>query len=357
VNVALAAGGTGGHLIPAIVVAESILEREPKCRIVFIGSGKQLEKDLLSPYTFQYKALNSLPFVGKGLIGKLKSLLFLFPEIIKARSLLKEQKTKVLIGFGGYPAVVPVIAAWTLGIPRFIFEQNGKAGRANRLLAKISTKIFAVPGVEGLGTDQITYVSNPVRKEIRELKREDKHTGPLRILVIGGSQGAVRVNSAIISLLPFLKENELSIHHQTGDFDFDRVSNAYNAASFEAKVTPFIKNMAEVYSETDLVIGRAGATTVAEIVSMKMPAIFIPLAIAEGHQEYNIKELLVHKAVYSLRQDNELESKLQTLLKELIENPSIFTTISQNFDSYFAHFEIEDGEKRLSEAALEYCHA
>jgi UDP-N-acetylglucosamine--N-acetylmuramyl-(pentapeptide) pyrophosphoryl-undecaprenol N-acetylglucosamine transferase len=350
----MAAGGTGGHLIPAIVVADEISSLGIEDTIIFLGTGKDLEKKILSSTSYEYQALNSLPFIGQGKKGILSFFMQFIPSVFQARKFLKSCGARVVIGFGGYPSVIPVIAAYTLGIPRIIVEQNGQTGNANKVLSKLASHVFAVPGAKGLGS-KVHRISNPVKKELFSIEswRLPAETEPLRILVLGGSQGAVRVNSAVISVLDLAKKYPLDIIHQTGEKDFSRVQAAYKNAGIEAEIIPYIDDMISAYQRANLIICRAGATSVAEIIATKRPAIFIPLAISHGHQFYNIKELLNHKAAIHIKQSESLDDDLRRILEQILIDRMILQSMVDAYSDYFLVYPECKSAKSISNLVLE----
>ncbi|HMO17301.1 MAG TPA: undecaprenyldiphospho-muramoylpentapeptide beta-N-acetylglucosaminyltransferase [Oligoflexia bacterium] len=353
-TIALAAGGTGGHVVPALVTATKITDTNLGTKVIIIGTGKELEKRLVSQYELTYETIQSTAFVGKGLKGFAR-FSFLFPvSFYQAVCILKKHNVRCIIGFGGYPSVIPVIAAWYLGIPRIIFEQNALAGKANIFLSKISNKIFAVAGCTGFKKKINAYITNPVRKEILEVTPWSlpKKGEALRILVTGGSQGAVSLNNAIIGCINLFRNHNCKIYHQTGSIDSDRILKIYEKHLPDSKVVPFIDDMKDAYSDAHLVICRAGAGSVAEILQTKRPAIFVPLAISNAHQEYNISDLISAGGAWSLPQNDDLGHNLKKLLEEVILNYDSLLEKVNSLKQYVDQLNIEEGSKVLANTAL-----
>ena len=316
-----AAGGTGGHIIPAIAVADSIKARRPDCTIVFIGSGKEIEKRLVAAAGYELETIDLLPFTGKGLSGKVKLLLSIPSAWAAIQKMFRRHRPRVIAGFGGYPSFLPVAVSAVAGVPRVINEQNVKAGIANRVLSLIANAGFAVPGAYGfLSAKKIRSVPNPVRSRFFEVPQWQPPDGrPLRLLVVGGSQGAVSLNSAVLECLPKLEIPGLAVTHQTGAKDFSRISAAYSARPNWQPVE-FIDDMAEAYRSADIVISRAGAMSVAEICAAGRAAIFVPLAIAGGHQAENAAALVAAGAALMLNQSGSLPAELQAALEGLVKD-------------------------------------
>ncbi len=353
-TILIAAGGTGGHLIPAVVVADSIKKKCPESNIVFIGTGKELEKKILSGTPYSYEVISSPPLVGQNIFKRFLYLLGFLPRFVKACRVLRQHKAKVVIGFGGYPSVLPVLAAWFLGVPGIIFEQNGQAGYANRFLSLFADKIFTVPG-SSLAKNHSSYITNPVRDEIRKVKKwsapsKDK---PFQILILGGSQGAVRVNSAVLAMLPVLKKYSVKLLHQTGEKDYERVKDGYDQSGVEAEVVPYIQDMCAAYEFAHLIICRAGAGSVSEILSVERPAIFIPLAISHGHQYFNIKDMVDHGAALHVPQDESLDVKLASMVQPLLDQPERLQDTVRGLDEYKKRYSFRDGATALTETVLE----
>jgi UDP-N-acetylglucosamine--N-acetylmuramyl-(pentapeptide) pyrophosphoryl-undecaprenol N-acetylglucosamine transferase len=354
-TVLMAAGGTGGHLIPAIVVADALKKKLPDAEVFFAVSGKELEEKILSSTPYSVQVFEGDPLVGQGVLRKLYLISMFLPRLFRSIRIVKSFRVRVVVGFGGYPSVLPVLSAWFLGIPVIIFEQNGKAGLANRGLAFIAKKVFAVPG-STITARHVDYILNPVRSEIKEvpiwqLPAADE---PLQILIIGGSQGAVRVNSAILSMLSMFKNYPVRILHQTGEKDFARVLSAYQESGVESEVLPYIQDMKEAYARSHIVICRAGAGSVSEVITARRPAIFIPLAISHGHQYFNVKELLSFGAAHCVTQDEHLDEQLKLLLQSLLESPARLQGLIDALDKFQKEHSFRDGTDALSEAVLEF---
>ena len=255
-----AAGGTGGHIIPAIAVADSIMARQPDCSIIFIGSGKEIEKRLVSAAGYQLESIGLLPFSGKGFGGKIKLLLSLPASIASIQKLFRRYNPNAIAGFGGYPSFLPLVVSALFRVPRVINEQNVKAGIANRILSLIADAGFAVPGAYGfLSAKRISSVPNPVRSRFYDVPQwQPKNGNPIRLLIVGGSQGAVSLNSAILSCLQVFDKLNLEITHQTGAKDFQRIAVEYSERP-NCQAIEFIDDMAGAYRDADIVISRAGS--------------------------------------------------------------------------------------------------
>ncbi len=317
----IAAGGTGGHIIPAIAVADAIREKRPETKIVFLGTGKEIERKLVQGSGYKLEAVELLPFSGKGASGMIKLALSLPGAVIAIGRLFGRERPAAIAGFGGYPSFLPVVVAAARRIPRIINEQNVKVGIANRFLSLLCTCGFAVPGAYGfLSPKRIASVPNPVRRKFFEIPdwQEPADGAPLRLLVVGGSQGAVSLNSALLQAAAVIKELGFSLTHQTGTRDRERVEQGYRELDIDGvRCIEFIDDPASAYAQADIVICRAGAMTVAEICAAGRAAIFVPLAIAGGHQAENAAGLVDAGAAMMVKQDDSAGARLGQILRDL----------------------------------------
>ncbi|KAF0181932.1 MAG: UDP-N-acetylglucosamine--N-acetylmuramyl-(pentapeptide) pyrophosphoryl-undecaprenol [Nitrospirae bacterium] len=301
-RVLIAGGGTGGHVFPGIAIAEELLQQGIADEVVFAGTEHGLEAKILPQEGFQLHFLKAEGFVGKSPLKKIRALALFAVSLMQARSLLQRLRPQLVIGVGGYASVSMVLAAHFRGIPTLIHEQNAVPGLANRTLGRFADAI-AVTYQESLDhfpKEKTWLTGNPVR---REMLRCDEMTAraafPLdperfTFFVFGGSSGAHRINRAVVEALPLLTDvrDSLQFIHQTGEKDHQYVSEAYATAGFAGIVVPFVYRMAEAYALADVVLCRAGATTLAEITAIGKPAVLVPYPFAaSNHQELNAKKL------------------------------------------------------------------
>lgn len=285
-------GGTGGHLFPGIAVAEEMLQRFPESRVLFVSTDRAIDNKTLGARSFEKQAIACLPLKGKSLWGTLKSVTQLPMSLWQALKVVRAFKPQLVVGVGGYVTGPVVLAAWLLGVKTCIHEQNSIPGMANRMLGKIVDQIYiSIPGSENFfpkGKSVLT--GNPVRVELlQEGARRKEAANGKTVLVLGGSQGAHRVNGLMVEAFTRNpSEDALQIRHQTGSSDEEWVRKAYADAGIAAEVSSFITDMAAAYREADLVVSRAGATTLAELAVLGKPAILIPFPYAaDDHQTTN----------------------------------------------------------------------
>lgn len=280
------AGGTGGHIFPALAVAE-ILEKNG-CEVSWLGSRVGMEAKLV-PEKYHLQQLSIKGIRRSGIIGKLLLPWRLFWAIAKAYRMIQRIKPDSVLAMGGYAAAAGGVAAWLARKKLIVHEQNAKAGLTNRYLAKLaSTRLQAFEGALPQG---IT-VGNPVRQTLFNLPRA-KPSHPLKVLVLGGSQGARPINHCILALCEqWQATHALQIWHQSGETDFDHLKACYQQLPLSVQLDPFITDMAKAYGWADLVIARAGAMTVSEIAAVGVASILIPYPYAaDNHQYFNALSL------------------------------------------------------------------
>ena len=301
-RIIIAGGGTGGHLFPGIAIAQEFMARNSASRIIFVSTGNRLEKAVLSKAGFDLRSIQVAGIKGRGIWNQIKSVLKIPGALLAAMEVIKNFSPDLAIGLGSYSAGPVVIGAWLRRIPIVIHEQNILPGITNRILARFADRIYiSFENTQArLNPQKVYWTGNPVRPELLESidwpddapvhqTRQDRFT----VLIIGGSQGAHRINQAIIAALGHLRKAErLHFVHQTGEVDEAAVNDAYREKKVSAEAQSFFDDMAEQYRQADLIICRAGATTVAEITALGKAVIFIPFPhAADNHQMLNAADL------------------------------------------------------------------
>jgi len=319
----LAGGGTGGHLFPAVALAEQLKREEPESRVLFVGTKQGLEARLLPELGWPLKTIDMSGWAGLGLRGRFRALGNLCRGFSQARRILKEFCPQVIIGVGGYASVPVLLAAKTLKMPFLIHEQNAWPGLANRMLGRWSRTIcLSYPAAAQAFPGRRTVVTgNPVRAAMGQCPALDE--GPLVLLVFGGSHGARAINRAMLAALPCLRQCEdLKIIHQAGRLDFDEVVAGYRQAGWDkVDVQPFINDMAAAYRQASLVVCRAGATTLAELTACGRPAILVPYPhAAGGHQAANARALVERGAALMIEQSELTPEALGRQIVDLLKD-------------------------------------
>ncbi len=307
--VLIMAGGTGGHVFPALAVAQALRERG--IEVVWLGVPGGMESKLVPARGFPIEWVTVGGIRGKGGAAWLKSPLRIARAIIQSMRVLRRVRPRAVIGFGGYVSGPGGIAAWLARIPLLVHEQNAIAGMTNRWLARVATQVLeAFPGSFGAGA-KARAVGNPVRADIAGLaaprERFAGREARSRLLVFGGSQGAQRLNAVVPEALRRVApERRPWIRHQTGERGLDAARAAYADARVEAEVLPFIDDMASAYAWADLAVCRAGAMTVAELQAAGLGAIFVPLPIATDDHQTKNAEVMVKSGAARLIHEREL---------------------------------------------------
>ena len=310
------AGGTGGHIFPALAVAEVLRERG--WHVVWLGNAEAMESRLVPPRGFEFVSLGFGALRGKGMGRKLKLPFSLAVAIARALRLLGEVRPGVVLGMGGYVSFPGAVAARLRGIPLVVHEQNAVAGLANRVLARLADAVLTgFPGTLPGGR----WVGNPVRREFTTVPppevRFAGRQGPLRLLVVGGSLGAKALNEVVPAALARLAPAERPVvTHQSGSAHFAALEQAYAHHGVEGRLLPFIEDMGAALAEADLVVSRAGAMTVAELAAVGVGAILVPFPHAvDDHQTANARFLVDGGAAQLLPQSGLTPEGLAELLR------------------------------------------
>jgi UDP-N-acetylglucosamine--N-acetylmuramyl-(pentapeptide) pyrophosphoryl-undecaprenol N-acetylglucosamine transferase len=293
VTVVLAGGGTGGHVYPALALAETIRKREPEAQVRFVGTSRGLEARIVRSAGYVLDLVPARPLLGRGALAKLRGLAAIARGTVAARRMLRRVAPDLVLGMGGYASVPTVVAALSLGIPVGLLEPNARPGRANRWLGRFVRCVFVqfeeAEAYFRKGKARRTGI--PVREIARARHRAE--SGIVSLIVFGGSQGARSLNRAVVGALDQLSERDgFRITHQTGDADLGFVEAAYADAGVRGEIAPFFDDLTERLGSADLVIARAGASTVAEICAAGVASILVPYPYAaDDHQMANARAL------------------------------------------------------------------
>jgi UDP-N-acetylglucosamine--N-acetylmuramyl-(pentapeptide) pyrophosphoryl-undecaprenol N-acetylglucosamine transferase len=326
----LAAGGTGGHLIPAFALAEELELRGHRVELITDQRGAAIPG---KPATLPAHVMPAGRLEGRNPLGWIKALAAIRAGRRMARRLFERFQPAAVIGFGGYPALPALLAAQDMGIPSIIHEQNAVLGRVNRFLAPrvnaIATAYARVDRLADKLAGKVHLVGNPVRSDVLNLREQPFPpftTGtPLRVLVTGGSQGA-RVLSEVVpdglAQLPPALAARLQVTQQCRPEDIDAVRARYAAHGIPAELGTYFEDMAERLAGAHLFIGRAGASTIAELTAVGRPAILVPLAIAtDDHQAANAREMVAAGGARAIRQDRFTAAQLAGQIVALADSP------------------------------------
>lgn len=325
-HVVIMAGGTGGHVFPALAVAGELRARG--ITVSWLGTRRGLESRLVPAAGIEIDWLDIRGLRGNGPLGWLLAPWRISHAVIQAASALRRRSADAVLGMGGFAAGPGGLAAWILRRPVIIHEQNSVAGLTNRLLSHIATRVLQ--GFPNTFPDSARthYCGNPVRSDIAALPQpEDRFSGrkgPLRLLVLGGSQGAKVINQTIVAALQQMEPAQRpQLYHQTGERNLEETLALYREAGVKAEVSAFIDDMAQAYAEADLVLCRAGALTIAELAATGVGSILVPYPYAVDDHQTGNAALLVSADAALLKQENELQADwLADTLNTLANNRS-----------------------------------
>ena len=324
VDVMILAGGTGGHIFPGLAVAHELRRRG--LAVGWLGSEGGMETRLVPQHGIDVDTIAIRGVRGKGAATLLVAPFKLMSAVSAARAVLSKRRPKAVISFGGFAAGPGGLAAKLAGIPLYVHEQNRAPGMTNRVLSKMARRVLT--GFPGSFAGE-TVVGNPVRDEIAQVAppagRFDGRNGPLRLLVLGGSQGAAALNRAVPQAIASLVDRDAWIvRHQCGERMLDDARAAYRDAGVDATVEPFIADMAAAYAEADLVVCRAGALTLAEVCAVGVASVLVPFPQAvDDHQTKNAQYLVERGAARLLPQGERLVAQLADSLESLASRDAL----------------------------------
>jgi len=332
IPVVIAAGGTGGHLVPGFAIADALRRARTDIEVCFVGTERGLERDLVPKAGYRVRTTGVRPFTRdvKGLLAPAS----LVPAVVRARAILRTERARAVVGMGGYPSVPVVAAARTLRIPAVIHEANAIPGLANQLAARFTPNVAVAfeEAASRFPRHRIRAVGMPMRNEITHLDREALRPSALElfglephrhtILVLGGSQGAARIDDAIAGVAAgWAERTDVQIVVAAGRLHAERVRAAMPAGALIARVEPFIERMDLAYAAADVAVSRAGASTVFELAAAGVPSILIPFPHARrGEQDANAQALAVPGAAVVIADDRLEPVSLGAALDELLRD-------------------------------------
>jgi UDP-N-acetylglucosamine--N-acetylmuramyl-(pentapeptide) pyrophosphoryl-undecaprenol N-acetylglucosamine transferase len=322
-TILIAAGGTGGHLFPGIAVADELIRRDPRTRVVFAGTRRGLESRLVPRAGYPLERLPILPLNRVGVFRLVAGLLALPWGTLRAAALVRRLRPAAVLGVGGYAGGPVTLAAALLGVRTVILEPNAKPGFTNRVLRPfVRVAACAYEEAKAAFGSKGVLTGNPVRGGFAGLPRKE-HRPPLALLAFGGSQGSRLLNRALVAALPHLPGPEaLHIVHQTGEAMRAEVEAAYRAALREAEVLAFVDDMERRMGQADIVLSRSGATTCAELTVAGKAAILVPFALAANdHQRTNARALEAAGAARMLEEKELTGESLARAIRLLLDEP------------------------------------
>lgn len=347
----ISGGGTGGHIFPAVSIANALKELDPEAEILFVGALGRMEMERVPQAGYEIVGLPVRGFDRKKPWKNVSVLIDLSKSIRQVKKIIRDFKPNVGVGVGGYASGAAMWAAAKMGIPILLQEQNGFAGVTNKILKDKAAKIcVAYEGMEKFfPADKIILTGNPVRQNLLD-GRKSEDDGRKTLLIIGGSLGARTINEAVIAGLKELTNEGLKVVWQTGKVYYEKCKSAWEVAGSPANIEclDFLSDMPDRYANADLVISRAGASSISEICLLGKPAILVPSPnVAEDHQTHNAMAL-VNKDAAVLVRDAEAAEKLIATALELLNDPKRLKTLHTNV----LKLAQKDSAKRIAEEVI-----
>lgn len=343
----IAAGGTGGHIFPGLAVREEFLARSQDNHALFVGAMGGMEEDLLYEERVEARFIRSGKFAGMNLYEKINGLASALIGVFQAVGVIRQYAPDFVLGTGGYASVPMVVAAWLMRVPAAVQEQNSYPGLSNRVLARISNRVFlsfqsAEKYFKGVSPGKFMVCGNPIRKKILEQLQapagapETNGKKRFQIFIVGGSQGAQKLNRLMQESVGFLApiKDRIKIVHMSGSADQYDLIIAYSKAGIKAKVTRFVEDMGGELREADLVISRAGAGAVFELAAAGKPSVLIPFPFAaDDHQRVNAEYLSEHGAALLVSEDSLNAEQLAKVIIDFYRRPEKLKEMSNKAGS------------------------
>ncbi|WP_213277483.1 undecaprenyldiphospho-muramoylpentapeptide beta-N-acetylglucosaminyltransferase [Chryseobacterium indologenes] len=344
-KIVLSGGGTGGHIFPAIAIADEIRKRFPEAEFLFIGANGKMEMEKVPQAGYKIEGIDIAGIDRGNLLSNLGLPFKILKSLSKSKRIIKNFAPDFAVGTGGFASGPALYEASKMGIPIFIQEQNAHAGVTNKILSKKAKAVFtAYPKVEGFPAEKIKFLGNPIRENIvsgmQETDQAKEKMGlnkdKLTILSVGGSLGSRTLNNAWKSHLEQIIDKDYQLIWQTGKLDYkDIINETKDTATGNIQILEFIKDMELAYSSADIIVSRAGAIAISELAVAQKPVLLVPFPFAaEDHQTKNAMNL-VEKNAARMVKDSEMQEKFWSTLSEICENESVRKEMSDNL-KYFA---------------------
>ena len=339
-RVVISAGGTGGHIYPALAIINKIKEKEPDSEFLYIGTHNRMEKDIVPKYNIPFKTIEIYGFNRKHLLKNVKVVKCLFKAKKDAKKMIKEFNPDIVIGVGGYVTVPVVLAAKDLNIKTFIHEQNSISGASNKIL---SSKVDLIgvsfkSSMKDFKSDNVVFTGNPCSEDATKIKAASKiefglsNVKPL-VLIVMGSLGAESVNSYLINNFNKFEGKNYEILYVTGKQSYDDVSKLKFPSNI--KVVPYVENLTRIMKKADIMVTRAGASTLSEITSLNIPSILIPSPyVPNNHQYKNALDLTSNDAAIMIEEKNLKDDILLDTIDSLINDKTKLSNMKKNLEKF-----------------------
>jgi UDP-N-acetylglucosamine--N-acetylmuramyl-(pentapeptide) pyrophosphoryl-undecaprenol N-acetylglucosamine transferase len=350
-KVLIAAGGTGGHIYPALAIAEKL--KEENVDVVFVGTKEGMESKIVPNAGFRLLFISTGQFAGKSFTVKARTLSRVVKGILDSIAIIKEEKPQAVLGMGSFVSFPAVVSAILRGVPSFLHEQNFDLGLTNRVLFRFVKKIFLSfeETAQVYGIKNYYYTGNPVRRSIKKAPEIEKKEG-FSIFVLGGSRGAKSINKALVELLPIIAPlKNVEIYHQTGEEEYESIRTAYRKFGIGGEVFPFTRDIEKYYGFSDLVISRAGSSTLFELASMKKPAILIPYPYSAGkHQWRNARYVERLGGAYTIDNGDLSGRSLYEKIESLMSDRERLRIMGENMGKIY----VDDAQDRIFQEIMRY---
>ena len=350
-RVIVSAGGTGGHIYPAIAIINKIKEEEPKSEILYIGTSDRMEKDLIPELGIKYEAITISGLKRKLTLKNIKVLYLFLKARQKCKKIISEFDPDIVIGAGGYVTGPVIWAAKKLGKKTFIHEQNSVVGLSNKYLTKYADKIGVSfsSTLDAFPKNKVVLTGNPCSEKAIKMKKANKEDYGLSknkklVLIVMGSLGSKTINDKIVSFLNDFKDKDYEVMFVTGNSYYEKVKNI--KVPNNVKVVPFVYEMPSLMKVTDLMVSRAGASTMSEILVLNVPTIFIPSPyVTNNHQYKNAMDLVSQNAALMLEEKDLTKDNLIKLIDDTLNDKNTYKNIKDNLKE----LDIKDSGERIYE--------
>lgn len=338
-KIIVSAGGTGGHIYPALAIINKIKENEPDSEFLYIGTHNRMEKDIVPKYNIPFKSIEVYGFNRKNLFKNFKTIKCFIKGIKECKKIIREFNPDIVIGVGGYVTYPVITSAHKLGIKTFIHEQNSVAGKANLTLSRYADLVGVSfkSSINEFPKEKTIFTGNPcsedaLKKEAAKKSEFGLSENKKLVLIVMGSLGSSRMNEIIVNALPSFNNKNYEILYVTGKAEYDDIVK--NKFSKNIHIVPYIENMTRIMKKTDLIVTRAGASTLSEIIALGIPSILIPSPyVPNNHQYKNAMDLVKAHAVLLIEEKNLNSNTLVSKVDNLIFNNIQLEEMKKNLKS------------------------
>ena len=331
-RVIISAGGTGGHIYPALSIVNKIKEKDKDAEILYVGTKDRMEKDIVPTYNINYYGIKIRGFDRKISINNFKTIKYFIDAVREMKKLMKEFKPDIVIGVGGYVTAPVIYAAHKLKIKTIIHEQNSILGMTNKFLCKYASAVAISFSDTKVNAKKVVYTGNPSSEEDKSLvfdkKELDLDDKKKLVLIVMGSLGSKVVNDKMKNILPLFNNKDYEILFVTGNNYYDEFKKLNISSNI--KVVPFVNNLKKIFKKTDVMISRAGATTISEVISYKVPTILVPSPYVTDNHQYKNAMSLVNKDAALLIEEKDLDENLINVVEELLNNKDKINKMRNN---------------------------